>query len=174
MKYKLSDDGKVLLKVDLDIETIDIPDSVITIHPWAFEYSNIKEVNAPNVTSIDDCAFFRCKNLISINAINLINIKSVAFGDCDKLKIVNIPKCETIGECAFQNCKYLEFINIPNCKKISNNAFAECDKLKYIGKQLSKQELIRIFCDIFNDDNRIEQYITDSRNYKLNNLLYEI
>jgi hypothetical protein len=88
-----------------------IPESVISIHDWAFDgCSNLTEVTIPtSVTSIGDGAFSSCSGLSS----------------------VEIPASVTaIGDCMFFYCSGLSSITVPvSVTSVGNYAFFNCTNL---------------------------------------------
>lgn len=143
--YKLNKNGKSLIWVDQDTVEFIIPDGVDTIHNRAFQ---------------------NCMKLITVTAYNVKTINFAAFSNCVKLKNVIIPNCRTIGGFTFNDCKNLSKIDIPKCKNIGDYAFYSCTKLKNISKQLSKQELIKVF----GYEERANKYIQHQRVIKLKKL----
>jgi hypothetical protein len=66
--FKLSEDGKTLLRVDKDVVEFVIPDSVTSIGNYAFmDCASLKSITIPSsVTSIGYNAFSDCSSLKSI------------------------------------------------------------------------------------------------------------
>ena len=119
------------------LTSINIPNSVTTIGKEAFEScDSLTSINIPNsVTTIREGAFRGCESLTSINIPNSVTtIGDSAFGNCSSLVNINIPNSvTTIGEGAFKYCNSLTSINIPNSVTIIENcAFDDCESLTSI------------------------------------------
>lgn len=103
----------------LDISTLTIPESVVTIDEGAFQYNNVSILNLPQNGSLK-------------------TIGKYAFSNLDKLEEINIPaSVETIDDMAFDNCYNVSVIN-----------FAANSKLKYIGNGVFKDCYSRYLTDI--------------------------
>ena len=119
------------------IETLEVPDNVISIEKYAFsQCSQLQTMNIPDsVVSLGQYAFAGCNSLESLVIPN--GIKSISYGaffDCINLKSVEIPEgIKTIGGMVFGNCKSLESIDFPSTlTSIGGNAFVHCTGLKSI------------------------------------------
>jgi hypothetical protein len=148
-----------LVKCPGDKTSIEIPNTVITIDPYAFVSSRIIIVELPNsVKKIGERAFSFCSNLTSViidNSVTSIGIgvfsdctnltsvnlgdsvKSIAaatFNNCTKLKSIILPDSDTIiHEVAFDRCKELESVTIgKSMKSILDYAFYDCPGLKSV------------------------------------------
>ena len=96
---------------DLELTTLDIPNSVTFIGRFSFiECQGLLSVNIPSsITYIGSSAFYGCTGLTSIDIPNSVtSIHDEAFKDCSELSSVSIGK---------------------GIKKISNEAFANCQQL---------------------------------------------
>ena len=159
-KYKIIGIEEYLFYYCKNLESVTIPNSVITIGGSAFYYcSALKEINIPDsVKTIGDYAFYKCYALETVTIENgLETIGKEAFGSCYTLKSIIISdsvttigdeafyKCytlqtvtlgngvETIGKYAFSDCSGLQSINIPDSvTTIGDNAFYDCYNLKSI------------------------------------------
>lgn len=139
------------------LESITLPNSVISINAFAFLYCKLLEnvTLSENLTSIGNCAFSGCmlmNNIILPDS--LASIGEGAFSDCRLLESVSIPgkvteiKTETfircsllesvtissgvtsIGNKAFFNCKSLESVTLPEgLKSIGTSAFDWCKRI---------------------------------------------
>jgi hypothetical protein len=116
-----------------NIESIEIPNSVIVIEESAFKNTDLVSVDIPNsVTYIGEDAFANCISLESIvipDSVDEIGI--MAFFGCDMLTSVTLSNSLTaIPESAFDCCLSLESIIIPNSvKSIGPYAFSDCECL---------------------------------------------
>ena len=85
--------------------------------PWYSKRLKIKCVNLSNsVTSIGNCAFYKCVNLTNIIIPDSVtSIGFMAFSSCDNLTSINISSTvSNIGNSAFSNCTKLNNISISN------------------------------------------------------------
>lgn len=97
-----------------DIQTVEIPDTVISIGNSAFAYCDgITSINLPKSLKI---------------------IGSYAFNYCTGMESIYIPDTvREIGECAFQRCTSLSGIDIPNgVTSIQDGTFRRCSALSNI------------------------------------------
>ncbi len=138
------------------IETIELPNSLVKIGRWAFQFCSVKEVIMPDsVKMLGHSCFFECFQLVKIRlSRSLKAIPAYCFQQCHQLKEIEIPEgvqileenafcvCENletvalpeslleIGYCAFAGCTALKNISIPSgVTKIGNRAFQKCELL---------------------------------------------
>ena len=97
--------------MDSQIESIKLPDSLISIEGWAFQGSSIRSIEMPDsITKVGELAFRWCFQLEKISLSNgLTQIPRQLFSSCPKLKELDVP---------------------PNVKTISYSAIAWCDGLE--------------------------------------------
>lgn len=121
-----SEDGKILLKYNLDLPNYEIPEGVDTISEKAFQGSKINHITLPkSMRVIGEKAFAECHSLESITFNKGLKfIFDKAFEDCDKLKSISLPD-SLLRMCSFVSCKSLENAKLPrNLKKIPQSAFS--------------------------------------------------
>ena len=113
---------------DQEIKDVIIPNSVDSIHDYAFYngYSLTSVTIPESVTNIGRYAFYNCSSLISVTIPqNITRIELSTFGFCSSLTSIIIPNGVTsIGRSAFQGCTSLTSIDIPtSVTNIGYNAF---------------------------------------------------
>ncbi|MCQ3915482.1 MAG: leucine-rich repeat domain-containing protein [Mycoplasmoidaceae bacterium] len=137
-----------------DFNTLQIPDNVTAIGPYAFAYrfdGQLNKINAidfsqaTNLVSIGDNAFNYCYAIESdidfSNCLQLASIGLSAFFFCTSIKTLKFasssPTDLTIGDHAFFACEALKTLNLYQyIKEIKNNAFEQCvglDTINVIG-----------------------------------------
>lgn len=138
-----------------DFETIDIPNTVITIGEGAFAgCSNLKSADIPeSVTSIGFSAYNMCESLKSVHlSKNVQTIGNGAFGYCQNIESFTIDSenpffdsrenCNAIIETATNTLIHgFNCTTIPSTLEgIAYDAFYYCDKLEsiYISKSVSR------------------------------------
>ena len=99
-----------------------LPNSITTIHENAFQWSNVKEINLPNLTRIEGFAFYGCSSLSSIDLSHVTYIGGSAFDECSNMKNIALPQClETVKEHAFEDC-YLTSLSLYNTVNTFENS----------------------------------------------------
>ena len=121
---------------DRYIESVVIPDSVVSIGKYAFSQCDyLQRLSIPkSVTSVGQCAF-KGSNLKSIEIPGSITeIEAEVFSGWDRLKEIVIPEgVQSIGKGAFWNCNSLISITIPeSVKTIGKEAFGKCSGLSSV------------------------------------------
>ena len=107
---QFSEDGKTLIRTELDCITYVIPEGVKHIGEGAFsDCWSIKIILIPNdVISIGDRAFYRCSGLESITLPDSVtSIGDDAFAECGNLTNIAIPDSVTSILNAFAGCEAL-------------------------------------------------------------------
>jgi len=108
---KIGDDA---FSWNLNLKTVELPNTVKTIASWAFaEALNLESVKMPNM---------------------LDSIGHQAFQECEKLKEISIPSSvRFIGLSAFVGCKSIDTIVIPEgIETIKGDCYAGCEALKTV------------------------------------------
>lgn len=122
-----------------ELTEITLPESVTKIPSGIFEncYS-LKTVNAPNVDTVCDHAFYNCKNLETFDFSKLQSLELMAFAYTSIRKAVFSDRLVNFGAAIFFNCKNLQIVDMKTCKiqKIPYQCFCFCNELKDI--QLSQ------------------------------------
>uniref|UniRef100_A0A6C0F6Q2 Uncharacterized protein n=1 Tax=viral metagenome TaxID=1070528 RepID=A0A6C0F6Q2_9ZZZZ len=116
------------------LESIVIPDSIITIEHAAFNgCSKLASVTIPSsVTSIGSNAFGGCSSLVSVAIPSSVTwIGLGAFEVCSSLASVTIPSSVTsINDGTFLSCSSLASVSIPSSvTSIGSSAFQSCSSL---------------------------------------------
>lgn len=143
----------ILKRYEGNAADIVIPEGVITIGEYAFEYKDcIKSVSIPeSVTEIGQYAFYGCKNLEEVeNKGNIDTIMDVAFSGCEKLSIMDLSNVKHIGRVAFYGCDLKE-IKLDAVESIESGAFRasgiETVELNFVGEDGFIGDVAFVECD---------------------------
>ena len=112
------------------VETITIPNNVISIMDNAFQYCySLKHINIPSsVTSISNYCFDNCFALQSISLPNEFNIMTRTFYNCYALKRVIFPlRASSMGSYVCYQGHSLTAVSLPDVPAIPSNAFREVE-----------------------------------------------
>lgn len=122
---KLEKIGNYAFHNTINLEIINLPDSISIIGQYAFSGSGIESIKIPNnIKTIQLYAFFECKKLHSVeNMQNITKIEDLAFYNCCVLKHIDIQNVIDIGNHAFCDCKKLEKIDLHDVRHIGEYAF---------------------------------------------------
>lgn len=116
-----------------ELTEVTLPESVTKIPSGIFEdcYS-LKTVNAPNVNTVCDHAFYNCKNLETFDFGKLQSLELMAFAYTGIREAVFSDKLVNFGAAIFLSCKNLQTVDMKACKiqKIPYQCFCFCDRLK--------------------------------------------
>lgn len=100
-----------------EIESVQIPETVISIADYAFSRTSIKHIEIPdNVTDIGKKTFMNCKSLASVSmSSNVTFLLHNVFSGCTNLKEFNWHpvKSSWIWSRAFEKCTSLKSFTIP-------------------------------------------------------------
>ena len=111
----------------------------------------LKEIIAPNCTSIGSYAFYNCSQLESANFNGCLSIGSRAFTSCHRLESIKLDACKKIFSYAFAYCGFIQgetpVLNIDtlNCTYIGSSAFLNCANLN----------TIKIYSNLEDNDNYV-------------------
>lgn len=119
------------------IETVVIPDDVMSIDNYAFEKcSNLRSITIPESVKDFGLAIFNgCRNLTFVNIPDSITeIGWGLFKDCSSLVNITLPEIVTeIGDESFSGCSSLISVTIPDSViSIGNEAFKRCTQLSSV------------------------------------------
>lgn len=108
-------------------------DRVSKIKSYTFAWCyDLTEVSFPNVTFVDEHAFYCCHILGNVEMPLVATIGNYAFSECQRLDTVTFPKAQTIRDGAFYNDRYLIEANLPEVGYIKPKAFECCSRLKKV------------------------------------------
>ena len=128
--------GEKAFQGDSELESVELPNSIVKINDNAFYMSGITAITIPyGVKSMGLRCFEDCQKLASIVLSNSVEtIGSSAFSGCSNLSSIVIPNSVvSIGEGAFFGCKEMETVVLSsNLTSLNSFLFAYCEKLKSI------------------------------------------
>ena len=151
----------VLVFCSRNVKTIEIPNFIKTIGPYAFErcfqLSVVKIINNTNLQKIDKFAFLGTKieNFTIPSQVN--QILENAFSNCQKLLKFEIPtnsELQLIDKCAFYESAIESFIIPQHVNQIGEFAFSCCKKLCIIQIE-DNSKLNKVNQNIFDGCNQI-------------------
>lgn len=119
-----------------DLQSVTIPDSVISIGSAAFiGCRSLTSITIPDsVITIGSSAFHGCNSLVNITlGSSLETIGSSAFEACNIVDVIIPDNVTTIEQATFRDCMKLTNIKIGNCvTTISYSAFSGCSSLNNV------------------------------------------
>ncbi|MFQ6723762.1 MAG: leucine-rich repeat protein, partial [Clostridia bacterium] len=127
--------GNRLFENNITLQYITLPSTCKEIKSYAFKNcTSLKEVYAPNVTTMSGNTFTDCTALITVYFPELTTIDGWhTFCDCTALENVYLPKLETItGVGTFMRCKSLTEISLPSVTYLDRLSFDYCENLATI------------------------------------------
>jgi hypothetical protein len=141
--------GKFAFEDCMQLETISIPDGLISLEDGCFYHSTINEITIPSsVKRIGVGAFSACHALERINVkegnADFMSVNGVLF-TANRLMLLNYPSASREKVCyvprsilsinmnAFESCLYLEKVVLPDgLVRIENHTFSNCRSLNQI------------------------------------------
>lgn len=130
---KIKKFGDYAFRDCIELTEVTLPKSVTKIPSGIFEncYS-LKTVNAPNVNTVCEHAFYGCKNLEAFDFSKLQSLERMAFAYTGIHEAVFSDKFSQLGISAFHHCKNLQTVDMKACKiqEIPYQCFCFCKGLK--------------------------------------------
>lgn len=154
-----------------NLQSIDLS-NIESLRSHSFSYSNIEEVNLPNLKDIglwewngyllSSSAFYKSgiKKIISLGSIERLGSNLYSWGDtnitspppyaefaeCDKLQSVNLPStCKYLGYRVFYACPCLETINLESVSYFGKELFRGTEQLSIDAASLYNAENVASF-----------------------------
>lgn len=129
-----------------DVISIAIPDSIVRIGPYAFEYCrSLSSIEIPaSVRRVGEGAFENCTSLKTVNIYaDLKALHFSTFQACESLESVRFyGRLTQIESAAFEKCTSLVSVTLPEgIKKIGDRVFSNCNSLKSIEFPSGLEEL---------------------------------
>lgn len=116
-----------------NLQSVTIPDTVITIGAYAFaQCSNLTNIAIPNsVATLHRGAFYGCRKLNEVQlSDNLLELAPVLFNQCALVRATIPPKVTVIRNEAFSSCTSLTSVTWNDCvTTIQYGAFNGCTSL---------------------------------------------
>ena len=115
------------------LESVEIPEGVISIGPWAFAETNLQKVSIPaSVEKIGEGAFEACKNLEEVRLFyGVKEIGRTAFANTALKEIILPNSVIVVGDGAFSNCTQLTSANLSSSlEKLADFMFYGCTSLE--------------------------------------------
>lgn len=88
-----------------------------------------ERVAALKCVSIDASSFVNWSNLKNVDFPEVESIGKTAFGNCWSLEKIIFPALTSVGHTSFKDCTLLAYLELPAVESIGNNAFQGCKKL---------------------------------------------
>lgn len=123
--------------IDIDLNSITIPDSVTQLDDYCFaDCFDLSSIIIPtSVSKLGNYCFHHCNNLNSITIpTSISSLSSSCFRDCNDLNSITIPDSVTqLDDYCFTDCDNLTSIIIPTSVSILGNfCFEDCSNLTSI------------------------------------------
>lgn len=116
-----------------ELTEVTLPESVTKIPSGIFEgCCSLKTVNAPNVDTVCDYAFYDCKNLEAFDFSKLQPLEHMAFAYTGIHEAIFSDRLVNLGTVIFLSCNNLQTVDMKACKiqKIPYQCFCFCEGLK--------------------------------------------
>lgn len=145
-EYKVDTNGKVTseyhgaFKGCTSLKTVEIPETVTEIKPFAFAESGVEYMELPyTISIINDGTFYKCDKLKNVVFSDMLKeIGKYSFSGCTSLREVEIPGSVTnINTGAFLNDTALESVRIGDTENDKTTTFGAralsgCENLSYL------------------------------------------
>lgn len=118
-----------------ELTEVTLPESVTKIPLGIFEgCCSLKTVNAPNVDTVCDHAFYDCKNLEAFDFSKLQSLEHMAFAYTGIHEAIFSDRLVNLEAAIFASCNNLQTVDMKACKirKIPCQCFCFCNRLKNI------------------------------------------
>lgn len=118
-----------------ELTEVALPESVTKIPSGIFEgCCSLKTINAPNVDTVCEHAFYGCKNLETFDFSKLQTLEHMAFAYTGIHEAIFSNRLVNLGTAIFSSCNNLQTVDMKACKirKIPCQCFCFCDRLKDI------------------------------------------
>ena len=117
---------------NLRIETVEIPEGVLSIGYGAFQNcTSLRRAVLPTtLETVEDHAFYGCSALFRIALPQgVTNLPQSVFWGCTSLSEADVSNVRTIREYAFSGCRALDHLDLSNAEVIADKAFEGCASL---------------------------------------------
>ena len=128
-----ADRTELIRCVDKKAETVTVPEGVVRIGAYAFEYCKLKTLVLPeSLKDIPDRMAYKAKKLKKVTfGSQTETIGAYAFADTRIKKLPKLVSLRTIGACAFWGCKRLSSVKLASgLEAIGDYAFNGCTLLR--------------------------------------------
>lgn len=118
-----------------ELTEVVLPESVTKIPSGIFEgCCSLKTINAPNVDTVCEQAFYDCKNLEVFDFSKLQTLGHMAFAYTGIRKAVFSDRLVNLGTAIFSSCNSLQTVDMKACKirEVPCQCFCFCNELKDI------------------------------------------
>ena len=120
------------------LATLAEKENATTILASAFQGTTIADLNLPEVTNVENNAFYNCTSLSQVSLEKVQHIAHSAFRDCVELKSLYAPKLKETGVLTFCGCTNLSSIDLPELEIVGASAFSYCGKLSTVNLPSAK------------------------------------
>jgi hypothetical protein len=116
--------------------SIILPASVTTLTRGSYsdqgafcDFTNLKSISAPGVTTVGDSTFEGCTSLTSVNLPAATTFGNETFSGCTSLTSVSFPAATSFGYGTFSGCTSLSSVSLPAATSFGNGTFSGCTSL---------------------------------------------